>query len=150
MIKQKEKAGRAVFALAATVSVIAVISIFAFLIAKSIPAFAKLGVFDFIFGDVWSPDRLDTYGKALSGRYGIFTMIVGTLAATAGAMLFGGTVGYFASVFISFYCPSKLKKTLMTVIRLLAGIPSVVYGFFGISFLLPLLSLISPNNGSGL
>lgn len=148
--RTREKIGKAVFAAAAIICVIAVVAIFAFLIVKSLPAFAKLGVWDFMFGDTWSPDRLDTYDAPLSGTYGVRTMIVGTLAATAGALLIGGVLGYFTAVFLAFYCPPKLRRILSAVISLLAGIPSVVYGFFGIVFLLPLLSRIAPNNGSGL
>ena len=148
--KNKEKIGKAVFATAAVICVIAVAAIFAFLIIKSIPAFGKLGIFEFMFGDKWSPDRLDTYDSPLSGTYGIFTMIVGTLSATVGALLIGGVLGYFTAVFLAFYCPEKPKRILCAVINLLAGIPSVVYGFFGIVFLLPILSNIAPNNGSGL
>ena len=148
--KNKEKIGKAVFATAAVICVIAVAAIFAFLIIKSVPAFGKLGIFEFMFGDKWSPDRLDTYDSPLSGTYGIFTMIVGTLSATVGALLIGGVLGYFTAVFLAFYCPEKPKRILCAVINLLAGIPSVVYGFFGIVFLLPLLSNIAPNNGSGL
>ena len=148
--KNKEKIGKAVFATAAVICVIAVAAIFAFLIIKSVPAFGKLGIFEFMFGDKWSPDRLDTYDSPLSGTYGIFTMIVGTLSATVGALLIGGVLGYFTAVFLAFYCPVKPKRILCAVINLLAGIPSVVYGFFGIVFLLPLFSNIAPNNGSGL
>ena len=146
----KERIGKAVFAAAAVICVIAVVAIFAFLIYKSIPAFGKLGVFRFMFGDNWSPDRLDTYDSPLSGTYGILTMIVGTLTATVGALLVGGVLGYFTAIFLAFYCPPAPRRVLSAVINLLAGIPSVVYGFFGIVFLLPLLARIAPNNGSGL
>ena len=106
---------------------------------------------DFVFGDNWAPDRTDTFAtENISGSYGIFSMIVGTFSATIGALLFGGVLGYFTAVFIVFFCPAKLKGILSSVINLLAGIPSVVYGFFGIVFLLPLLSNFAPNNGSGL
>ncbi len=145
-----EKIGKAAFATAATLCVIAVAAIFVFLIIKSVPAFGKLGILEFVFGSKWSPDRLDTYDSPLSGRYGILTMIVGTLAATGGALLIGGVLGYFTAIFLAFYCKGKLKTILSSAINLLAGIPSVVYGFFGIVFLLPILSLIAPNNGSGL
>ena len=149
--KAKETFGKAVFGIAAVICIIAVIAIFAFLIIKSVPAFNKLGIFDFVFGDNWAPDRNDTFDtENISGSYGIFSMIVGTFAATVGALLFGGVLGYFTAVFIVFFCPRKLKRVFSSVINLLAGIPSVVYGFFGIVFLLPLLSNIAPNNGSGL
>ncbi len=149
--KIKEKTGQTIFTVAAIICVIAVAAIFVFMLIKSLPALNKIGIFDFIFGDNWSPDRLDKYENAtLSGSYGILKMIVGTLASTVGALLIGGTLGYFTAVFISFYCPKKLKKIFSSMINLLAGIPSVVYGFFGIVFLLPLLANFAPNNGSGL
>ncbi|MBQ8739070.1 MAG: phosphate ABC transporter permease subunit PstC [Clostridia bacterium] len=149
--KIKEKAGQAIFTVAAVICVIAVAAIFVFMLIKSIPAFNKIGLFDFILGDDWSPDRLDKYENAtLSGSYGILKMIVSTLAATVGALLIGGTLGFFAAVFIAFYCPKRLKRIFSSMINLLAGIPSVVYGFFGIVFLLPLLANFAPNNGSGL
>lgn len=147
----KEKAGKTVFTIAAMICVIAVIAIFGFMLVKSLPAFRKIGFFNFVFGDNWSPDRLDKYDDAsLSGTYGIFKMITGTLAATVGALVIGGTLGYFTAVFIAFYCPGRLKKIFSSTVNLLAGIPSVVYGFFGITFLLPLLANFAPNNGSGL
>ena len=149
--KTKEVFGKAMFGLAAVICIIAVIAIFAFLIVKSVPTFRKLGILEFVFGDNWSPDRTDTFAtENISGSYGIFSMIVGTFAATVGALMFGGVLGYFTAVFIAFFCPKRLKKIFSSVINLLAGIPSVVYGFFGIVFLLPLLSNIAPNNGSGL
>lgn len=149
--KLKEKTGQTIFTVAAIICVIATIAIFVFMLIKSIPAFNKIGLFDFIFGDNWSPDRLDKYENgSLSGSYGIFKMIVGTLASTVGALLIGGTLGYFTAVFIAFYCPKRLKKVFSSTVNLLAGIPSVVYGFFGIVFLLPILSNFAPNNGSGL
>ena len=149
--KIKEKTGQTIFTVAAIICVIAVAAIFVFMLIKSIPALNKIGLFDFIFGDNWSPDRLDKYENAtLSGSYGILKMIVGTLTATVGALLIGGTLGYFTAVFIAFYCPKKLKKIFSSMVNLLAGIPSVVYGFFGIVFLLPLLANFAPNNGSGL
>lgn len=147
----KEKAGKTVFTIAAMICVIAVIAIFGFMLVKSLPAFRKIGFFNFVFGDNWSPDRLDKYDDAsLSGTYGVFKMIIGTLAATVGALVIGGTLGYFTAVFIAFYCPERLKKIFSSTVNLLAGIPSVVYGFFGIIFLLPLLANFAPNNGSGL
>lgn len=148
--KAKDNIGKAAFAGAAVICAISVTAIFAFLIINSFPAFKKIGFFEFLFGDNWSSDRTDTYAGTMSGSYGIFKMIVSSLAATLGALLVGGVSGYFTAVFIAFYCPVKLKKVFSSVINLLAGIPSVVYGFFGIAFLMPMLSFIAPNNGCGL
>lgn len=148
--KRKEAVGQAVFAAAGLICVAAVVAIFAFLIFRSIPAFRKIGVGNFLFGTEWAPDRLDRYAAPLSGTYGILPMIAGTFAATLGALLVGGLSGYFTAVFLVFWCPVRLRGAFSAVVDLLAGIPSVVYGFFGIAFLLPLLSEIAPNNGSGL
>ncbi len=147
--RTKEKLGKAAFFFAAALTVVAVCAIFIFLIAESLPAFAKIGFFPLVLGSDWSPDRLDTYNSPLSGVYGILPMIAGTSTAALGALAIGGTLGYFTSVFIVFYCPKKFKKLVSAIIDLLAGIPSVVYGFFGIVFLLPILSGVAPNNGSG-
>lgn len=135
---------------AAVICVISVVTIFIFLIVKSAPALKKIGFFDFLLGTEWSPDKDATYDKPLTGSYGVAKMIAGTLAATLGAIITGGITGYFTAVFLAFYCPKKIKKFLCAAINLLAGIPSVVYGFFGISFVLPLLSNIAPNGGDGL
>ena len=150
MKNNKERAGGIIFMAAATVCIISVVAVFAFLIYRSIPALSKLGILSFILGEDWSPDRTDTYTSALFGSYGILTMIMGTLLASAGALLIGGVIGFFAAVFLAFYASRRIGRIFIFMIRLLAAIPSVVYGFFGISFLLPLLSLFAPNNGSGL
>ena len=124
----KEKAGKTVFTIAAMICVIAVIAIFGFMLVKSLPAFRKIGFFNFVFGDNWSPDRLDKYDDA--SLSGVFKMIISTLAATVGALVIGGTLGYFTAVFIAFYCPERLKKIFSPTVNLRAGIPYVVYGFF--------------------
>ncbi len=149
-VKTKERIGKGAFKAAAILCIIAVAAIFIFLTVKSFPALRKIGIFDFVLGDEWLPDRMDTFAEGLAGSYGIFTMIVGTLAATVGALVFGGVFGYFTAVFLAFFCPARLKGMLGLAINLLAGIPSVVYGFFGLNFLLPKLAFFAPNNGTGL
>ena len=150
-LQRKERAWKIFFLSGAVICIASVLAIFTFIVVKSIPALNKIGFFKFTLGKTWSPDRLDVFSdEPLSGTYGIFTMIIGTLTASLGAILIGGTLGYFTAVFLAFYCPKKLKSTLSAVIDLLAGIPSVVYGFFGIVFLLPKLAFFAPNNGSGL
>ncbi len=146
--KLKEKAFKVLFAATAILCIIAVIAIFAFLIAESVPAFRKIGFFEFVFGREWKPASSDTYDAPLSGRYGVFKMIVGTLVATCGSVLFGGVLGFFTAVFISKFCPKRIKRVFTAVIHLLAGIPSVIFGFFGMKVLLPILGVFS-SNGSG-
>ncbi len=135
----------------AAICIIAVIAIFLFLIAESLPAFQKIGFINFIFGEKWKPNVNDSYSGEISGSYGVFKMIVGTLVATCGSVLFGGVLGFFTAVFIAKFCPKKIKGGFVTVINLLAGIPSVIFGFFGMSVLLPVLGVFSANgSGSGL
>lgn len=149
--KVKECLSKVLFMTAAVICIIAVVTIFVFIVAKSIPALSKIGVFNFIFGDVWNPNGDDVYDQAISGKYGILTMIVGSIYSTVGAVLVGGTLGFFTAVFLSRFSSPKVKKIFGTVINLLAGIPSVVYGFFGMYVMIPLFSGISPTaDGSGL
>lgn len=149
--KVKECLSKVLFMTAAVICIIAVVTIFVFIVAKSIPALSKIGVFDFIFGEVWNPNGDDVYDQAISGKYGILTMIVGSIYSTVGAVLVGGTLGFFTAVFLSRFSSKKVKKIFGTVINLLAGIPSVVYGFFGMYVMIPLFSGISPTaDGSGL
>lgn len=148
--KVKEITSKALFAIAAVICIIAVIAIFAFLILESVPAFKQIGFFKFLFGAEWKPNVDDNFTGEISGSYGVFKMLVGTLVSTAGALVFGGVLGVFTAVFISRFCPKKIKGVFNTLINLLAGIPSVVYGFFGIYVLLPVLGIFSPNgSGSG-
>lgn len=145
-----ERVGKYLFVAAGTCSVLAVVSIFSFLILRGLPALRSIGLWDFVLGTEWSPDRTDTYDSAILGSYGILPMIAGTAAATLGALLFGGVGGFFTAVFLVFFCPVRYRAKFSTVIYLLAGIPSVVYGFFGIVLLLPFLARFAPNNGGGL
>lgn len=144
----KERSFRVLFATTAVLCIIAVIAIFAFLIAESVPAFRKIGFFEFVFGKDWKPASSDSYDAPLQGKYGVFKMIVGTLVATCGSVLFGGILGFFTAVFISKFCPKRIKRVFTAVMHLLAGIPSVVFGFFGMKVLLPILGVFS-SNGSG-
>ena len=146
-----ETAAKMLFLLCAVFSIIAVISIFLFLILQGSPAIGKIGFFDFLFGKEWNSNSHDTYADPLNGNYGIFTIIVGSVYATAGAVLIGGGLGVLAAIFLARFCPRKLKKVLTQIINLLAGIPSIIYGFFGMKVLLPLLGELSPNgDGSGI
>ncbi len=137
-----------VFGIAAAFSVVAVIVICIFLFVRGIPAMAKVGLFDFLFGVDWRPNNNDVFDQALEGMYGILPMIVGTLCATAGALLVGGTIGYLTAIFLAKFCPKKIKGILSQVVNLLAGIPSVIFGFFGMRVLSPFLGIFT-SNGSG-
>ncbi|MGN1098725.1 MAG: phosphate ABC transporter permease subunit PstC [Christensenellales bacterium] len=146
--KVTDKIMKGVFAVAAAICIAAVIMIIVFLFSEGIPAISKIGLSEFLFGDNWLPDAEDTYSGEVNGKYGILTMIVGSVFSTFGALVIGGVLGYFTAVFLSSFCPRKLKKALYQLVNLLAGIPSVVYGFFGMRVLLPFLGIFA-SNGSG-
>ena len=111
------------------------------LFANGIPAMAEIGFFDFILGREWAP----TDNPA---SYGIFPMIVGSLYITAGAILIGVPIGILTAVFMAYYCPKPLYRFLKPATELLAGIPSIVYGFFGLVVLVPLVRMIGGNGNS--
>lgn len=143
----RDKAARAVFTASAFFSVVAVAGIVFFIMLESLPAFSEIGALNFIFGTTWAPTK---DFLPVSERFGILPMIVGSLVVTAGATLVGGTMGVFTAVFLAYFCPKRLKAVFNQVINLLAGIPSIVYGYFGLVVLVPLLAEVSPtNSGQG-
>ena len=117
-----------IFAVAACASVLAVALICIFLFANGIPAMSKIGFGKFLTGELWRPKN---------DIYGIFPMIVGSLYVTAGAIIIGVPIGILTAVFMAFYCPKAIYRPLKMATELLAGIPSVVYGFFGLVVLVP-------------
>lgn len=139
-----------VFYIAALFSIIAVSAIFVFLFIQGIPAISKIGLFNFLLGSKWDIlHGIDYYtSSTLQGSYGIATTIIGTVYVTLFATLIGGVIGVFTAIFLSRFCPKKLKNILSQLVNLLAGIPSVIYGFFGLNVIQPLLGKFS-NNGSG-
>ncbi len=140
-MKVKEKIWETIFLLAAGFSILAVLLICLFLFANGIPAMHKIGFADFLLGSKWKP------GNDL---YGIFPMIVGSLYVTAGAIIVGVPIGLMTAVFLSQFCPRWLHKILKPAVNLLAGIPSVVYGFFGIMVLVPFVRNVFGGNGSSI
>lgn len=143
----KEGVARVIFALAAFFAILSVISIIGYLLYAGIPAMQEIGIFNFLFGKTWSPN----FDGPASENFGILPMIVGSTIATGGALLIGGTLGILIAIFIVYFCPKKLKMPLTQLISLLAGIPSVVYGYFGLKQIVPLLAKISPSgNGTGI
>ena len=124
----KEKIMEAVFMLCACVSILSVALICIFLFANGIPAMTKIGFFDFIFGQKWKPSN---------EVFGIFPMIIGSIYITAGAVIIGVPIGILTAVYLARFCPEKLYKIIKPAVDLLAGIPSVVYGFFGLCVIVP-------------
>ena len=117
-----------VFLAAACASIIAVALICIFLFQSGLPAMKEIGLADFLFGTEWRPGN---------NMFGIFPMIVGSIYVTAGAIIIGVPVGLFMAVYLAMYCPAKVYKVLKPAVDLLAGIPSIVYGFFGMVVIVP-------------
>ncbi len=127
----KEKAMSAVFLTAALASILSVLLICVFLFAGGVPAIGKVGLLKFLLGTEWSPVDVPP-------EFGILPMIVGSLYITAGAIIIGVPIGILTAVFLACVCPKKLYKMIKPGVNLLAGIPSVVYGFFGMAAIVPL------------
>lgn len=121
---------RGVFFIAACTSVLAVALICVFLFANGIPAMKEIGFLKFLTGTTWRPKN---------DIYGIFPMIMGSIYVTAGAVLIGVPIGILTSVFMAKYCPKKIYPPLKAATELLAGIPSVIYGFFGLVVMVPMI-----------
>lgn len=136
----KESTMKVVFLVCALTSILAVALICLFLFVNGIPAMAKVGVFNFLLGKEWSPS--DT-----PALYGILPMILGSIYITAGAIIIGVPIGILTAVFMATSCPKPLYKVLKPAIELLAGIPSVVYGFFGIVIIVPLVRILFGGTG---
>jgi len=130
MSKFKETIMKYVFFISALMSVLAVMLICLFLFINGIPAMGKIGFFKFILGREWAPTR----GEPL---FGIFPMIMGSLYITAGAILVGVPIGIFTAVFLAEFCPKRVYGLLKPAVDLLAGIPSIVYGFFAMVVIVP-------------
>lgn len=142
MKKYKEQVMHAVFFIAACASVLAVALICLFLFVNGIPAMREIGIFKFLLGTMWKPGN---------NIYGILPMIMGSIYVTAGAILIEVPIGILTSVFMASYCPKKVYRFFKSAIDLLAGIPSVVYGFFGLMMLVPLIrDLFHKGNGSSI
>ena len=129
-IHVKEGLARALFVAAAGISILAVALICVFLFANGVPAIAQIGLPDFLFGTTWRP---------ANDIYGIFPMIIGSIYVTAGALVVGVPTGLLCAIFLSRFASGRVARVLKPGVELLAGIPSVVYGFFGLVIIVPFI-----------
>lgn len=141
MQKVKEGIMHALFLICACVSILAVVLICVYLFASGVPAIGEIGITDFLFGTKWKPS---------SGYYGIFPMIIGSILVTGIAVVIGVPIGILCAVFMSHYCPKKLYRFVKPAINLLAGIPSIVYGFFGLVVIVPIMKELFGGSGKSL
>ncbi|MDD4564375.1 MAG: phosphate ABC transporter permease subunit PstC [Eubacteriales bacterium] len=143
-MKNYEKVIEKVILLSAIVATISVALITVFIFQSGLPILIQYGLIDFIFGTTWSPTN---------GYYGILPLIAGTLSVTIGALIIGVPIGVACAVFLSEILAKKPAKVFKFAIELLAGIPSVVYGFFGLvvlipairNYILPIYQIFAPN-----
>lgn len=130
-----------IFLISACASIIAVILICLFIFVNGVPAILKIGLGNFLGGTRWKP---------LQGLFGILPMIIGSIYVTAGGVIFGVPIGILCAVFMAKFCPGNLYKLIKPAIELLAGIPSIVYGFFGLVVLVPMVRNLFGGSGKSI
>ena len=130
---KKEGVFKFLFAAAALFSVLAVVVISLFLFASAFPTIKEIGPINFLFGKIWKPSN---------DIYGIFPMIVGSVYVTGISIFIGVPLGLFTALYMTYFAPKKLYRVMKPAVELLAGIPSIVYGFFGLMVLVPLFRSI--------
>lgn len=137
-MKLREKIMEKVFLLIASVSIIAVFLICYYLFAEGIPAINEIGWKEFLLGTEWRPGN---------NVYGIFPMIIGSILVTLGAIIVGVPIGLLMAIFMAMFCPEKFHRILKPVVDLLAGIPSIIYGFFFLVVVVPFVRNHFDGNG---
>lgn len=141
MNKNKEKIMQLVFLAAACTSIALVAMICCFLFANGLPTIGKIGISDFLLGQKWRPNN---------DIYGILPMIMGSIYVTLGACITGVPIGILTAIFMARFCPGGIYKFLKPAVELLAGIPSVIYGFFGLVVLVPFIRDTFGGTGSSM
>lgn len=139
--KISENAMHVVFLLCACASIIAVVLICLFIFVNGVPAIMEISPLKFLGGTAWKPKQ---------NIFGVLPMIVGSLYVTAGGVLFGVPVGILCAIFMARFCPERIYKVLKPAIELLAGIPSIVYGFFGLVVLVPMVRNLFGGSGKSI
>lgn len=130
MKKKTDKLAEIAFAASATVCILALLLIMVFIFYKGYPSISRTGVIDFLFGKEWQP-RAEVFG--------IFPMIASSVLVTIGAIIIGAPIGVLTATFIVYLAPRRLGNLLKTATDVLASIPSVIYGFFGLMIIIPLI-----------
>ena len=125
----KERIFHSLFLTSAIIGILSLFIIAYFIVRESLPAFAEAGIGGIVFGEDWLPPAL----------YGVWTMIVASVVSTAGAVAIGVPIGVLTAIFVAEIAPKRVSDIIRPAIELLAGIPSVVYGFFGLVIIVPLI-----------
>lgn len=138
-IRKKEQIMYLIFGAAACLSIVAVLLICIFLFGNGVSAIHEIGLKAFLLGSKWKPSN---------NLYGILPFILGSICVTAGSLLIGVPLSLLTAVFLANYCPKRLYPILKAAVNLMAGIPSVVYGFFGLVWMVPLMRELTGKDGS--
>ena len=137
MSKKEYLIEKGLFAIA-MVMIITIVLLLVFTVIEAIPAFNHTGMYDFIFGLNWNPDM---------GEFGIFPMIIGSVLITIISLIISVPLSIFCAIYLEEMAPVKLKNCFKPVIQTLAGIPSVIYGFFGLTLVAPIIRNIFGGSG---
>ena len=140
-MRRKEKIAEWLFFAGALFSVLAVLLICLFLFINAVPTIAEIGPLKFLLGTKWKPSQ---------DIYGILPMILASIYVTGLSILFGVPLGLLTAVFMAFFCPKRLYKVMKPCVELLAGIPSIVYGFFGLMVIVPFMQTIFGGSGKSM
>ena len=140
MVAVKEFIMKIIFLLSALVSIVAVALICLFLFKNGMTAIVEIGPLEFLLGTKWAPKQ---------ELFGVLPMIVGSIYVTIGAIVVGVPIGLLTAVFMARFCPENLYKVLKPAVELLAGIPSIVYGFFGLVVIVPIVREFFGDSGKG-
>lgn len=132
-----------IFFISACASIISVILICIFMFANGLPAIGEIGISKFLLGKDWSPSNVPP-------AFGIFPMILGSIYVTGGAIILGVPIGILTAIYLAKFCPNKLYNFLKPAVNLMAGIPSIVYGFFGLVVLVPLTRQLFGGTGNSI
>ena len=138
-----ERLSKILFFISSLVSVAAVLLICLFIFNGAVPAVKDIGLFKFISGTQWKPNSDPQ-------QFGILYMIIGSIYVSAGAIILGVPVGIFAAVFLAKFCPKKIYTVISQAVMLLSGIPSIIYGFFGMMLIVPFIANHFKGNGNSL
>lgn len=130
--KPYEKIWEIIFLISSLISILSIVVICYFIFKNGVPFIAKTGLGHFILGKEWRP-------TSTPAIFGILPMIIGSLMVTLGSIIIGVPIGVLTAIFMAFYCPDKLYKVLKPAVNLMAGIPSIIYGFFGLMVFVPIV-----------
>lgn len=129
-----------IFKVFACVSIISVFIIIIYVFLSGFPAFIKIGIFDFLFSKEWKPSR---------DKYGILTMVLSSIISTLGSIIIGVPIAVFTAIFLTDYTSKSISSIVRFGVQLLAGIPSVIYGFFGMLVIVPFIKKVGPHQKIG-